>query len=268
MLIPGLQGRWEWMQPTVERLADHHRVLTFSLCDERTSGFRCDDSIGFVNYVRQVCDALDRAGVDTATLVGVSYGGLIAMEFAARHPDRVSNLVLASSLPTDWTPDRRARFYLRAPRLLSPLFVVTSPLRLQPEVRAAFPAVADRLRFMVRHGVRVTLAPLSPPKMARRIRWAEAHRFASPELIAAPALVVTGEPGLDRVVPVEVSRRNLARLPSARHVVLPGTGHLGVVTKPEQFRDLVDEFVAARAADRTTGDAAASATRTTEAHAC
>lgn len=268
VLIPGLQGRWEWMQPTVERLAEHYRVLAYSLCDERTSGFACDESIGFVNYVRQVGDALDRAGLERATLVGVSYGGLIAMEFAARHPGRVSNLVLASSLPTDWTPDRRARFYLRAPRLLSPLFVVTAPLRLQPEVRAAFPAVADRLRFMVRHGVRVTRAPLSPPKMARRIRWAEAHRFADPEDIAAPSLVVTGEPGLDRVVPVDVSRRTLSRLPSARHVVLPRTGHLGIVTRPVQFRDLVDEFVATRAADATTRDLGTSATRTAEAHAC
>jgi pimeloyl-ACP methyl ester carboxylesterase len=245
VLVPGLQGRWEWMWPAVERLSQHYRVIAFSLCDERSSPFACDVPLGFDNYIRQVGEALDRAGLERATLLGVSYGGLIATEFAARFPERVSRLVLASALPTDWTPDRRARFYMRAPRLLSPIFAVTSPMRLQPEVQAALPSVGARLRFMAYHGWRVVTAPMSPKKMARRIVWAERHRFADPARVAAPTLLVTGEPGLDRVVPVEVSRRNVSRLPAARHVVLARTGHLGIVTRPEQFRDLMDEFVAA-----------------------
>jgi 3-oxoadipate enol-lactonase len=247
VLIPGLQGRWEWMQPTVELLAEHYRVIAFSLCDERSSDSRFDPAVGFENYVRQIGDVLDRAGLDRATLIGVSYGGLIATEFAARHPERVSNLVLASALPTDWTPDARARFYMRAPRLLSPVFVATSPMRLRPEVRAAFPVFKDRLRFMLGHGLRVARAPMSAAKMARRIQWAEVHRFAEPSAVSAPVLVVTGEPALDRVVPVEVSARNIARLRAARHVVLPRTGHLGIITRPDRFRTVVDDFLKPRA---------------------
>jgi pimeloyl-ACP methyl ester carboxylesterase len=243
VLVPGLQGRWEWMQPTVARLAQHYRVIAYSLCDERTSGFPCDPAIGFDNYVEQLGAVLDRAGLSQATLVGVSYGGLIAMEFATRSPARVTRLVLASSLPVDWQPDRRARFYLRAPRLLSPLFVATAPLRLRPEVRAAFPAWSERMRFLASHTWRVVTAPMSPGKMARRVRWADAHRFADAEGVQAPVLVVTGEPGLDRVVPVEVSRRIVARIRRARHVVLPRTGHLGIVTRPEGFCRVMNEFV-------------------------
>lgn len=243
VLVPGLQGRWEWMQPTVVRLAERHRVVAYSLCDEPTSGFRWDPALGFGNYIRQLEEVLDRAGLERATLIGVSYGGLIAAEFAARHPERVSRLVLASALSTDWQPDRRARFYMRAPRLLSPIFVVTAPMRLQPEVRAAFPTFGRRLRFMVTHSWRVFRAPASPPKMARRIRWAQAHRFADLARVEAPVLVVTGEPGLDRVVPVDVSRRTLQQLRMARHVVLPRTGHIGIVTRPEGFCRVMDEFV-------------------------
>jgi pimeloyl-ACP methyl ester carboxylesterase len=242
VIIPGLQGRWEWMQPTVELLAEHYRVIAFSLCDERTSRCACDPALGFENYVHQVGEVLDRAGLQQATQIGVSYGGLVATEFAARHPERVTNLVLASALPTDWTPDARARFYMRAPRLLSPVFVASSPLRLQPEVRAAFPGLRDRLRFMLRHGLRVARAPMSAARMARRIRWAEAHHFAEPSAVSAPVLVVTGEPALDRVVPVAVSERNIARL-AARHVVLARTGHLGIVTRPDRFRSVVDDFL-------------------------
>ena len=42
-------------------------------------------------------------------------------------------------------------FYMRAPRLLSPVFVVTAPMRLSPEVRAAFPTLTERFRFAVTH---------------------------------------------------------------------------------------------------------------------
>jgi len=243
VLIPGLQGRWEWMQPTVELLAEHYRVITFSLCDERTSDSACDPDLGFGNYVRQVKEVMDRAGVGQATVIGVSYGGLIATEFAAQHPERVSNLVLASALPTDWAPDARARFYLRAPRLLSPVFVATSPMRLQPEMRAAFPVLRERMRFLLGHGIRVVRAPMSAARMARRIEWADAYQFSDPAAVVAPTLVVTGEDGLDRVVPVAVSCRNIARLRAVRHVVLPRTGHLGIVTTPDRFRTVVDEFL-------------------------
>lgn len=244
VLVPGIQGRWEWMQPAVARLAEHYRVIAYSLCDERRSGFGWDPALGFENYVRQLGDVLDRAGLEKATLVGVSYGGLIAAEFAARWPGRVTRLVLASSLSTDWHPDRRTRFYMRAPRLLTPLFVVTAPMRLQSEVRAAFPGLGQRLHFVVAQSWRMLRAPSSPPKMARRVRWAEAHPFADLSHVHAPVLVVTGEPGLDRVVPVEVSRRTLASVPSGRHVVLPRTGHIGIVTRPEGFRRVMDEFLA------------------------
>ncbi len=162
MLIPGLQGRWEWMRPTVDALAKHHRVITFSLCDERTSPFPCDPAKAFDNYIEQVELALDRAGVEQAIIAGVSYGGLIAGEFAARRPQRVSGLVLASALHKTWRPDRRQQRFLRSPRLMSPLFVVTAPGRMNPEVAAAIPRMGDRWRFKASQGARVALAPASP----------------------------------------------------------------------------------------------------------
>ncbi len=108
VLIPGLQGRWEWMRPAVTALAKHNRVLSFSLCDERTSPFPCDPAKAFENYISQVEMALDRARIDRAVIAGVSYGGLIATEFAARNPDRVSGLVLANALHASWQPNSTA----------------------------------------------------------------------------------------------------------------------------------------------------------------
>ena len=79
--------------------------------------------------------------------------------------------------------------------------------------------------------------------MARRVEWAATYRFADPHTIEAPSLIVTGEPGLDRIVPVEVTRRYLDELRRAEHVVLKHTGHIGVVTRPLEFANLLGRFV-------------------------
>lgn len=243
VLIPGLQGRWEWMRPTVNALAKHHRVITFSLCDERTSPFPCDPAKAFENYIDQVDLALDRAHLEKAVIAGVSYGGLIATEFAARRPERVAALVLASALHKTWHPSAMQRQFLRAPRLMSPVFVATAPQRMRPELVASFPRLLARLKFQARFGLSVMLALASPAKMARRIDWATHHHFADPRHIEAPTLIITGEPGLDRVVPVEVTRRYLDELHSATHIVLERTGHNGVVTRPEAFAEALERFV-------------------------
>ncbi len=243
VLIPSLQGRWEWLRPTVDALAKRHRVVTFSLCDERTSRFPCDPEKGFDNFLEQVDTALDRAGLERAVIAGVSYGGLIASEFAARYPHRVTGLVLASALHKTWQPDPLQERYLRAPLLMSPLFVATAPSRLRQEIVAALPTLGARLRFSAWHGARAVLSPTTPARMARRIEWARAHHFAKPYSVKAPALVVTGEPVLDQVLPVDVTRRYLDDLDSARHVVLEHTGHLGSVTRPDEFAGVLGRFV-------------------------
>ena len=243
VLIPGLHGRWEWMRPAVDALAKSHRVITFSLCDEPSSGFASDPARGFDCYLAQVDAALDRAGLDRAIIAGQSYGGLIASEFAARRPHRVSALVLSSALHASWEPNDQQRRYLEAPMLMSPVFLATSPGRMRPELVAAMPNLIERIRFAAKYGALALMAPTTPMRMARRIAWAKAHRFADPHQVTAPALVITGEPELDRVVPVDVSRRYLSDVDKAEHVVLPHTGHLGYITRPDAFAGLLERFL-------------------------
>jgi 3-oxoadipate enol-lactonase len=243
VLMPGIQGRWEWMAPTVDALAARCRVITFSLCDEPTSGFPCDPDLGIDNYFAQLDHVLDRAGLDDAVLIGVSYSGPIAAEFAMRRRERVRALVLVSALPTDWIPNPRARFYLRAPRLLAPLFALDAPTRAMREIRAALPTLGQRIRFSAGQLSRVSRAYVSPARLACRVRWNEKYQFGDPSRIDRPVLVITGEDGLDRVVPPELTRRYLAAVRDVRHVVLTGTGHLGLITKPVEFAGLVRDFV-------------------------
>lgn len=243
VLIPGLQGRWEWTRPAVAALAKHNRVITFSLCDERTSPFPCDPQRGFENYLDQVEQVFERAGIEQAAIAGVSFGGLIATEFAARNPGRVSSLILVNALHSSWAPNEQQRRYLNAPILSSPLFVATGPQRWRPEMVAAMPSLTKRLKFTIEAGARVLMAPANPSRMARRIAWAQSHRFADPRAVKAPVLLVTGEPELDRIVPVDVTRRYLNEFKQAEHVVVRRTGHLGMATRPDAFADVLERFV-------------------------
>ena len=137
VLIPGMQGRWEWMRPTVEALAQHFRVLTFTLAGEWTSGHALKPQFGFDSYTLQVDRVLEDAGAESAVVCGVSYGGLIALRYASKRPNRVKQLVLASALPPDYVQDRRYSFYRRTPSLLFPVFLLASSRRVSPELRAA-----------------------------------------------------------------------------------------------------------------------------------
>src|SRR5258707_59240 len=102
VLVPGLQGRWEYFRPTVEALARSHRVLTFSLCDEPGWQAPAASASGLDRFVAQVDAALDDRGVTRAVICGVSFGGVVALRFAARHPDRVSALIVASTPGPGW----------------------------------------------------------------------------------------------------------------------------------------------------------------------
>ena len=158
------------------------------------------------------------------------------MRYAALRPQRVRHLVLASALPPDYQVDQRYNFYQRAPALLLPVFALTSARRAAPEIRAALPTFRARLR-MVPQALRVIAAPVSPAHMKRRMELIRTVDFLDDvRHVHAPALAITGEPDLDRTVPVQLTRRYLECLPGTEHVVLDRTGHMGTVTRPARVR--------------------------------
>ena len=246
VVLPGVQGRWEWMRPAVRALAERCRVVTDSLPGERGSLAGLDPRRGFDQHVAWVDALLDRAGLRRAVVCGVSYGGLAALRYAAVRPQRTAALVIVSSPSPAWQPSCRVDRYLAWPRLLFPVFALSSSLRLYPEIAAAFPNLLRRGRFGSQHLYRVTRHPCAPVRMAERVRLLAGADFAADcRRVAAPALVVTGDPGLDRVVPVESTRAYVGALGGgAEYARIPGTGHMGLMTRPERFRDLVGDFAA------------------------
>jgi pimeloyl-ACP methyl ester carboxylesterase len=244
IVVPGLQGRWEWAKPALTQLAAKCRTISYSLCGDLGSRRRIDRALGFDNYVRQLDEVFDQAGVERAVLCGVSFGGFVALRYAALRPNRVSGLILASAPGPGWQPNPQQSRWLARPWWSAPAFVLSSPLRLWPELTAAFPAVGHRVGFMARQGIRCAAAPMIPSLMASRIRAAADVDFENDcRCIAMPTLVLTGEEELDRVVPVASTRRYAALIPRAEYQTVRRTGHMGLLTQPGAFAEIVSGFV-------------------------
>ena len=249
VVIPGVQGRWEWMKPGIDALAKRGRVITFSLADEPSSAADFDDATGFWNYVEQVRNALEQSGIDKAAICGVSYGGLIAGAFATRFPGRATSLILVSALPPSWRPDARVSFFLRAPWLLSPLFCLAS-VRLYREFATARDTWWSGVRSACSAGLNVLRHMFHPARMARRVHLLSSVLGIEAEMsrVKVPTLIVTGEESLERVVSPRLTREYLAIWPHACVETLARTGHLGMITRPDEFAALVSAFVSAHAA--------------------
>ena len=58
----------------------------------------------------------------------------------------------------------------------------------------------------------------------------------------ASSLLADAREGLDRVVPVTNTRTYASLIRNARYELLEGTGHIGVLTKPERFATLISDF--------------------------
>ncbi len=234
VLIPGIQGRCEYMQPAVDALSAHFDAITFSLQDSTT----------LEGYVRQVVDLLASRRIDRAVICGVSFGGVVALRFAAACPDRILALVLASTPAPGWHLKRRHDFYARMPRIFGPLFLAESPWRMRHELAAALPNRRVRRQFKRRVLQTALAAPISFNAMAGRARLMQSIDLR-PDCasISAPTLVVTGDAALDHIVPAHGSSEYARLIPGARAAVLERTGHLGSVTRPDAFAALIADFV-------------------------
>ena len=64
IVIPGIQGRWEWMVPALRELRRSCRAISYSLCGDSGSGIERDPELGFENYLRQLDIVFERTGVE------------------------------------------------------------------------------------------------------------------------------------------------------------------------------------------------------------
>jgi pimeloyl-ACP methyl ester carboxylesterase len=244
VVVPGIQGRWEWLEPAVDVLSTRWRVITSSLPGEPGSDANICATEGFDAFIPYVDRLLDAAGVPSAVICGVSFGGLIAVRYAARRPERVSALILVSALGPRWQPERQQLRYMRWPTLSSPIFAARALRRFWPELRTTYPDARQRLGFCAKVVSRLVRAPAAPSRMGMRARMAAAETFDRDcARVTAPTLVVAGERELDKVVGHDETLSYLTAIEGARFQLLEKTGHLGTISAPERFAAIVSRFL-------------------------
>ena len=244
LLHAGIAHRGMW-DDQVAALASRHRVVRYDL---RGCGESAAPVIPFSHRadLAAVLSDLDSAGEDLRpVLVGASLGGRIALDHAVARPGRLAALVLVGSVPSGF--DRSA--FPPAPELAE----VDAALAASDLDRAADLETRLWLVGPHRRPEQVPAALFERVKAMDRIALAAEAAGAAVEdpcppalehfsELALPVLIVCGE--LDRPDVVAGSRACAARIPGARHVMLPGTAHLPSLEAPVSFNALLLDFLA------------------------
>jgi len=229
-----------WPSAWLRRLECDFRVIRI---DQRGSGWsRCAPApFTIADLADDVRDVMGACGVDRATVLGYSMGGMVAQELAIRHPWRVERLVLVATVPP--APAKVLASYpypFPAGELLS---AIVSGIGFEKLVRmigrAAADGFADAHPELIGEMVVHMLDPATPRQMViaqgRAIGcWHGSRRLGR---IAAPTVVVQGE--LDRVVPRENALRLSRLIPAAEYVELPDVGHLVVLEAGDEMLRLL-----------------------------
>ncbi len=93
VLIPGLAGGFELVGPLAQTLAADHRVISYQLRGENDC-FVLRHPFDLDDLVEDLAELLDALRLETPTIMGLSFGGIIALKFAIRYPHRLDRLIV------------------------------------------------------------------------------------------------------------------------------------------------------------------------------
>src|SRR5437588_9316482 len=93
VLVPGLAGGFELLGPLARLLSQHFRVISYQLRGEDNC-FALRRPFDLQDLVADLSEFLDWLRLENPTVLGVSFGGVLALEFAARYPHRLDRLIV------------------------------------------------------------------------------------------------------------------------------------------------------------------------------
>ncbi|HZY40564.1 MAG TPA: alpha/beta fold hydrolase [Anaerolineae bacterium] len=220
--------------------AEQHRVIRY---DVRGYG-QSDAPTSPFSHHADVRALLDSLGVERATVLGLSMGGAIAIDFALAYPERTLALIPVAAAISGYRPPESIR------SLWSPI---------NEAYERGDKALALELSLQV-----WTDGPQRTPDQVdqavrEHIRAMTAHEFARPEIdeqllqeldppaydrlgeIHAPTLVITGDADVPYIN--QLMDHAVATIPGAQHVVIHNAAHHLPLERPEEFNRAVLEFL-------------------------
>lgn len=191
-------------------------------------------------HAHDVLRLMDRLGLDSVVLGGLSMGGYVALAVARRAAHRLRALVLADTRSEADSPDARdARERMqRTARDAGPAAIaeIMVPRLLSASTLAEQSSVAEF--------VRQTIASNSSDAIVAALECLKTRPDATPSLpfITVPTLLLVGEQ--DAITPPAAHEALRERIPRSTLVVVPRAGHLSNLEQPELFNAAVETFIA------------------------
>jgi len=251
----------QYLLPDLDRLANSCRLIYYA---QRGRGASLGDvqpeDVTLASEIEDLDALRAHLGLQSVALLGHSWGGVLAMEYAIRHPERTSHLILVNTGPASHDDYMLLRAERRrtAPRDMERLVAMSST----PEYRAG-DLEADAAYYRIHFGATLR-SPEQLEQLVRSLRanftpngilkarvieerlmnetWRSSEYDLFPKLarLRVPALLIHGEHDL---VPVECARRIAEAIPGARFVLLDGSGHFSYLEAPDAVRKAVVEFL-------------------------
>jgi pimeloyl-ACP methyl ester carboxylesterase len=245
LLLQGLGGNsLHWGEGFLGGLDDMFELV---LCDYRGAG-RSGALTGECTIAKLADDAtalLDALAIESAHVVGISMGGMVAQELALAHPERVRTLTLGCTFPGG--PEAKMTDMAVVGMLAEAVLSGDGEraLRAGYEAMIAPEYAADPANYALYAEVAVQYQAPVPVLMAQLQAIGGHDTSARLAGIQAPTLVVHGT--ADRLLESGNGELVARLIPGARLELLDGAGHMFFWEQPERSAQLVREHVAAAA---------------------
>ena len=245
-----------YLLPEMDRLADSFRLIYY---DQRGRGRSADGVQPDDVSIRSEVEDLDRVrghfGLEQVAVLGHSWGGLLAMEYAARHTDRVSHLSLMNTAPASGEDCQVLRHHLERLRPAGDIVRMQALAASDRYMAGDLEVEAEYYRIHFRPALRT---PELVEQMLARLRthftdesvlvaraiehrlydetWKSAGYDVVPraQVLGVPTLVLHGENDL---IPVAVAARVARAMPDGRLFVLRRCGHFAYFESPDEVHD-------------------------------
>lgn len=248
VLHGGPGAHHDYLLPGFDALATGRTLIYYDQRGGGKSPVARDVPVGWTEHVADLEALRSIWGLDRLTLLGYSWGGLLAELYATTHPDRVERLALVSAAPA-WRAARtefERRFHERT---MSPALQAERATLRESKLRERDPVAFQRRLFELSvagyfHDPS-QVGALTPFRVTGRTQqevWSSLGEFdLRPALrgLHLPAVVLHGD---DDPIPAEVAREVAECLGAPFHL-LPQCGHVPYVEAFEDFRRILDAFL-------------------------
>jgi 3-oxoadipate enol-lactonase len=239
LLIMGMSGSaLHWGEPFLEALRRDFEVIVYDHHGVGASS-RLEQPITIVGMAENAVGLLDALEIDSAHVMGISMGGMIAQELALAHPERVRTLTLGctycggegSSFLSPELSERLAEARRSGDR--------ERALRTSWEANVSAAMVDDRDAYAayLAIGQRRAVALSVIEAQTEAIRAHDTSARLSK--LAMPTLVIHGT--ADEILPVQNGRLVASHIPGSHLEILEDVGHLFFWERPDRAAELVRE---------------------------